>query len=59
MADTLSVARHYLERARLTGERKHADVALIAALIVLCEELRQFRSALTQLDASIASLPGH
>ena len=50
----MSLARNYLERARLTGNRKHADIALVAALIVLCEELRQFRMALAQLEASVA-----
>jgi len=57
MPDTpLTIARSYLARAQITGDRKHADIALIAAILALIEELQRLRTALAALEGRIAPL---
>ena len=52
----LTIARRYLARAQITGDRKYADVALVAAILALIEELQRFREALAQLEGRVAPL---
>ena len=57
MPDTpLTIARRYLARTQITGDRKYADVALVAANLALIEELQRFREALAQVEGRLASL---
>jgi len=57
MPDTpLTIARRYLARAQITGDRKYADVALVAANLALIEELQRFREALAALEGRLAPL---
>lgn len=52
----LVIARRYLMRAKITGERKDADIALVAAILALIEELQRFREALDCWQGQV-SLP--
>lgn len=56
MPEPLATARHYLTRAQLTGDRHCADIALVAAILALVEELRRLQLVLDHLQPAVGPM---